>query len=233
MRPLSKKALLARPKLYFCPKCNTSRTLKPGEEKHYALPRGQGTADVVKYLSCGHPVNVETQESGATWRQFAGGKLKCERCGGGPAANTEGGRLCRNCRHEDWKKEQKAKKGYRKTAEEDCPDCGKSYCEDCRDWHCGCAQERSERAERKSRRKTAGPDAFGAGVSPMSGGGSAGGQGASGGQVNPSLMGAPPAATPTSTKPWRCPHPGCRRVLPSGRELRDHMWDEHEVRDVG
>ena len=156
MRPLSKKALLARPKLYFCPKCNTSRSLKPGEEKHYALPRGQGTADVVKYLSCGHPVDVETQESGSTWRQFAG-----------------------------------------------------------------------------SLSKKAGPDAFGAGISPMSGGGSAGGQGASGGQVNPSLMGPPPASTPTSMKPWRCPIPGCRRVLPSGRELHDHMWDEHEVQDVG
>lgn len=53
--------------LYFCKRCNTTRSAlrdQEGDEIHKAMPTGH----VVRYLSCGHGTDVNTAPSQPTWR---------------------------------------------------------------------------------------------------------------------------------------------------------------------
>jgi len=80
---------------------------------------------------------------------------------------------------------------------------------------------------KKSYYKVAAPDAYGGGVSPMGGGGT------SGGQVNPSYTAGPSIAAPDGIGSWECKYPGCRRVFSQGGDLQDHLWDDHQIKDLG
>ena len=90
---------------------------------------------------------------------------------------------------------------------------------------------------RSYRKVTAGPDTLGPGVSSFGGGGGGGGGmgsspgGSSNSAANPGYTGAPPSPTPDTIHNWKCPI--CKRGQPNGSDLRDHLWDEHNVRDIG
>ena len=85
-----------------------------------------------------------------------------------------------------------------------------------------------------TRKVIAGPDTLGPGISSFGGGGSgSGGPGGSNNSnaANPGYTGAPPSPTPDTIHNWKCPI--CKRSQPNGSDLRDHLWDIHDVRDIG
>jgi|GEM_PF-5240980 len=86
---------------------------------------------------------------------------------------------------------------------------------------------------KKAFQKHADPNAYGGGVAPMAGGGNSTGGGASGGQVNPNYTAGPSIAAPDGIGNWKCQFPNCRRTFSNGGDFRDHLWKDHEVRDIG
>lgn len=83
---------------------------------------------------------------------------------------------------------------------------------------------------KKSLRKVAGPDTLGPGVSSMGGGG---GMSGGAGGANPTYTAGPSIAAPDGIGSWKCNYPGCRRMFSNGGDLRDHLWDDHKIKDIG
>lgn len=96
-----------------------------------------------------------------------------------------------------------------------------------------CSHEDWKKDQKQSHRKIAEPNAYGGGVAPMAGGGNSMGGGASGGQVNPNYTAGPSIAAPDGIGNWKCKFPRCRRTFSNGGDFRDHMYEDHDVVDIG